>query len=140
MTQRWKHWGWQFGIARVLAMSGGITLTGCFAIAFSEKSALAQIVPDSTLGAENSIVTPNVNVGDRTADRIDSGAVRGANLFHSFSQFNVGDGQRVYFANPVGIENILSRVTGNNRSDILGTLGVLGNANLFLINPAHTLG
>jgi filamentous hemagglutinin family protein len=31
--------------------------------------------------------------------------------------------------------NILSRVTGSNLSNILGTLGVLGNANLFLINP-----
>ncbi|NEQ15589.1 MAG: filamentous hemagglutinin N-terminal domain-containing protein, partial [Moorea sp. SIO3E2] len=38
-------------------------------------------------------------------------------------------------ANPAGIENILSRVTGGNVSNILGTLGVLGNANLFLINP-----
>ncbi|WP_293084779.1 filamentous hemagglutinin N-terminal domain-containing protein [Moorena sp. SIO4A1] len=30
---------------------------------------------------------------------------------------------------------MLSRVTGTNVSNILGTLGVLGNANLFLINP-----
>jgi filamentous hemagglutinin family protein len=125
-----------FAIAGTLTeLSFAITLTGCFAIAFSEKSAIAQIAPDSTLGAENSIVTPNVNVRGRTADRIDGGAVRGGNLFHSFSQFNIGNGQRVYFANPSGIENILSRVTGNNGSNILGTLGVLGNANLFLINP-----
>jgi filamentous hemagglutinin family protein len=124
------------GIGGVLTELGcAITLTGCFAIAFSEKSALAQIVPDSTLGTENSIVTPNVNIGGGTVDRIDGGAARGANLFHSFSQFNITNGQRLYFANPSGIENILSRVTGNNLSNILGTLGVLGNANLFLINP-----
>ncbi|NEQ62590.1 MAG: filamentous hemagglutinin N-terminal domain-containing protein, partial [Moorea sp. SIO4A1] len=36
---------------------------------------------------------------------------------------------------PAGVANILSRVTGTNVSNILGTLGVLGNANLFLINP-----
>ncbi|MGH2415724.1 MAG: filamentous hemagglutinin N-terminal domain-containing protein, partial [Microcystaceae cyanobacterium] len=36
---------------------------------------------------------------------------------------------------PAQIENILSRVTGNNPSNLLGTLGVLGNANLFFINP-----
>ena len=42
----------------------------------------------------------------------------------------------VYFSNPAGIENILTRVTGGNISNILGTLGVQGgNANLFLINP-----
>jgi filamentous hemagglutinin family protein len=42
---------------------------------------------------------------------------------------------KVYFANPLGIENILSRVTGNNLSNVLGTLGVDGGANLFLLNP-----
>ncbi|NER47398.1 MAG: filamentous hemagglutinin N-terminal domain-containing protein, partial [Symploca sp. SIO1A3] len=56
-------------------------------------------------------------------------------LFHSFLEFNVGKGERVYFANPVGIENILTRVTGNNVSEIGGTLGVDGGANLFLLNP-----
>lgn len=90
----------------------------------------AQIIPDTTLGTENSHVTEGVDI-----ERIDGGAVRGANLFHSFQEFNVLDGQQVYFANPAGIENILSRVTGGNPSDILGTLGVLGNANLFLVNP-----
>lgn len=33
------------------------------------------------------------------------------------------------------LENIISRVTGSDFSSILGTLGVLGDANLFLINP-----
>lgn len=33
------------------------------------------------------------------------------------------------------IQNIFSRVTGGNISKIFGTLGVLGNANLYLINP-----
>src|ERR671933_1239541 len=138
-----KVWHRCLSLARCFAIAGALTelsfaiaLGGrASAIALSEKSAVAQIVPDTTLGTENSIVTPNVNVGGGTADRIDGGAARGANLFHSFSQFNIRDGQRVYFANPVGIENILSRVTGNNLSKILGTLGVLGNANLFLINP-----
>jgi filamentous hemagglutinin family protein len=70
------------------------------------------------------------------ADQIDGGATRGANLFHSFREFNVGEGRSAYFSNPAGIENILTRVTGTNPSNILGTLGVTGgNANLFLINP-----
>jgi len=92
---------------------------------------LAQITPDGTLGSENSTVTLTGAV-----DRINGGATRGANLFHSFQEFNVGRGRGVYFTNPAGIENILSRVTGANPSSILGTLGVTGgNANLFLINP-----
>ncbi len=97
--------------------------------------AIAQITPDETLGNERSRVTPNVTVRGGNGDRIDGGATRGGNLFHSFSEFNVNTGQRVYFANPDGIQNILTRITGNDVSDILGTLGVDGTANLFLLNP-----
>ncbi|WP_424097311.1 filamentous hemagglutinin N-terminal domain-containing protein [Moorena producens] len=98
-------------------------------------TALGQITPDNTLGNETSVVTPNVNVNGNLADLIEGGAIRDSNLFHSFSDFNVAEFGRVYFANPAGIANILSRVTGGNISNILGTLGVLGNANLFVINP-----
>jgi filamentous hemagglutinin family protein len=102
-----------------------------FGSALFGTSARSQLMPDNTLGAESSVVTPL----DVLRERIDGGAIRGANLFHSFLEFNVGDGRGVYFANPAGIENILTRVTGSNSSNILGTLGVLGHANLFLMNP-----
>ncbi|NEO69785.1 filamentous hemagglutinin N-terminal domain-containing protein [Moorena sp. SIO3H5] len=98
-------------------------------------TALAQITPDNSLGNERSVVTPNVDVKGALADLIEGGAIRESNLFHSFLDFNVAEFGRVYFANPAGVANILSRVTGGNVSNILGTLGVLGNANLFLINP-----
>ena len=101
----------------------------------SENHALAQITSDGTLGNNSSRITPNVNIKGLPADRIDGGAIRGANLFHSFQEFNVGESQRVYFANPTGISNILTRVTGSNISNILGTLGVDGGANLFFLNP-----
>ncbi len=116
------RWGWLFGIA-LTAASGS---TNC---------AQAQIVSDRTQGTEASRLTPNVLVNGAAADRISGGAQRGSNLFHSFSQFNVRDGQRVYFVNPSGIQNILTRVTGGQVSNILGTLGVEGSANLFLLNP-----
>ncbi|MGM3305797.1 two-partner secretion domain-containing protein [Anabaena sp. WFMT] len=104
-------------------------------IIVGETVVLAEIKPDTTLGNEASLVKQKVDIQGAIGNLIDGGAVRGANLFHSFREFSIGDGQRVYFSNPTGIENILTRVTGNNRSDILGTLGVLGNANLFFINP-----
>ncbi|NET61476.1 MAG: filamentous hemagglutinin N-terminal domain-containing protein, partial [Symploca sp. SIO2E6] len=91
----------------------------------------AQLTPDNTLGAENSVVVPMPPL----LDEIQGGAVRGTNLFHSFLEFNVEAGRSVYFVNPAGIQNILTRVTGNNASDILGRLGVSGNANLWLLNP-----
>ena len=91
----------------------------------------AQLIPDETLGAESS----TVNAIDELNDRIDNGAIRGPNLFHSFSEFNVNEGRGVFFHSPTDIQNILTRVTGSNISNISGKLGVLGEANLFLINP-----
>jgi filamentous hemagglutinin family protein len=92
--------------------------------------AIAQIVPDATLGIERSVLTPDLNLIN-----ISGGAQRQSNLFHSFSQFNIADGQSIFFANPIGIQNILTRVTGPDLSNIQGTLGVNGPANLFLLNP-----
>lgn len=97
--------------------------------------AIAQLKPDASLGEESSVVTPDVEVKGENADRIDGGAIRDRNLFHSFQDFNVEDSQRVYFANPDNIEQIFTRVTGSNSSNINGTLGVDGAADLLLLNP-----
>ncbi len=104
----------------------------CIATAFGLSFTLlggsiaqAQIKPDDTLGADRSQVNNNL---------IQGGAQRGTNLFHSFTDFSIGNGQRVDFANPIGVNNIITRVT-DTPSNINGTLGVLGNANLFFINP-----
>lgn len=112
------------------------TITFGIAIAISSEintHTLAQISPDNTLGTENSVVTP-VNP-DASIESINGGAIRGANLFHSFEQFNIREGQTAVFTNPAGIERIFSRVTGNSASEIFGTLGVGGNADLFFLNP-----
>ncbi|MCC5614022.1 S-layer family protein [Nostoc sp. CHAB 5836] len=122
---------WLLGLLRVFSITGVLA----HVIFCCENHALAQITPDGTLGDRSSIITPNVNIKGLPADRIDGGAIRGANLFHSFQEFNVGESQRAYFTNPTGISNILTRVTGSNISNILGTLGVDGGANLFFLNP-----
>ncbi|MDJ0616781.1 MAG: S-layer family protein [Calothrix sp. MO_192.B10] len=96
----------------------------------------SNIVPDNTLGNESSQVTENFQ--GLPVEVIRGGARRGINLFHSFREFNVSEGRGAYFFSPnAEIQNILARVTGNNRSDILGTLGTFGSSqpNLFLINP-----
>jgi filamentous hemagglutinin family protein len=116
-----------------LGLASSLTLVSAFAL--SGNCAFAQITPDETLGNEQSVVVPNRNIQGQLVDAIEGGARRGTNLFHSFRAFNIGEGQRVYFTNPNGVENILSRVTGSGISDILGTLGVDGRANLFLLNP-----
>ena len=102
---------------------------------FFSTSALAQsnIVPDDTLGRESSEVIPNFE--GLSIELITGGATRGQNLFHSFEEFNIQSDRGAYFANPEGIANIISRVTGNNASDLLGVLGVAGTADLYFVNP-----
>ena len=128
IAKSWFDRCWQWKIGGCVAIFGTLLVVG-------GEIVNAQIVPDNTLGAESSVVTPDVNIQGIPSDQIDGGATRGANLFHSFQDFNVGEGRGAYFANPTGIENILTRVTGSNASNILGRLGVLGGANLFLLNP-----
>lgn len=125
MATSWSAWYWQLGLASLLAMGG--------AIASSRDGAKAQIVPDKTLGVESSVVTPNS--GGLPVDVIHGGAVRGANLFHSFEQFSVPTGRTAHFNNAANIQNIISRVTGSSVSNIDGFLKANGTANLFLINP-----
>jgi len=96
--------------------------------------AIAQIIPDNSLGRESSRTVPDT-INNLPSDRITGGAIRGVNLFHSLREFSIPQGHGAYFENPSGITNIFTRVTGGNPSNILGNLGVLGNSNLFLINP-----
>ncbi|MHC5672926.1 two-partner secretion domain-containing protein [Nostoc sp.] len=119
-------WYWELGIVSTLAIAGVLT--------FFESFALAQIQNDRTLGSESSIITPKLIDGQPT-DQIDGGAVRGTNLFHSFEEFSVSAGRTAYFNNPIDIQNIISRVTGNSISNIDGILKANSTANLFLINP-----
>jgi len=101
----------------------------------SSNYAVAQIIPDNTLGNERSQVQSNFQIRGINSDIINGGARRGSNLFHSFREFNIDRGRGAYFFTSSEINNILTRVTGGNVSNIFGTLGVLGNANLYLINP-----
>ncbi|KAF3888202.1 MULTISPECIES: hypothetical protein [Nostocales] len=66
----------------------------CSTLTLSGTSVCAQITPDNTLGAESSFIRPNIFINGANGDRIEGGARRGDNLFHSFSQFNINNGQR----------------------------------------------
>ncbi len=111
----------------VLVLSGFAT--------WPDTKALAQINPDNTLGAESSVVVPDVSINGLSSDQIGGGALRGELLFHSFGDFNIAEGRGAYFVNPAVVSTIFSRVTGANPSNILGTLGVLGDADLVFLNP-----
>lgn len=120
--------------ALTMGLTGSAIVVGNLLLA-AKVEAQNAIVPDSTLGIEASVVVPSTNA---PIDVIDGGAIRGQNLFHSFSEFNIGEGRGAYFFSPTAeIQTIFSRVTGVDRSDILGTLGTIGNSapDLWLINP-----
>jgi filamentous hemagglutinin family protein len=114
----------------------GILGAGLFGFGVMQGRAIAQITPDGTLGSDASRVQPNVAVPGGVGVLIDRGAIRGTSVFHSFSDFNVS--VPTYFAGQ-GFTNILARVTGVNQSVINNTLGVIGTADLFLINPRGIL-
>lgn len=69
---------------------------------------------------------------------IDNGTLsgNGDNLFKSFLEFNLESGQTARFIAPPNVRNVLARVVGGNESMIDGRLQVLGNADLYLMNPA----
>ncbi|NJN90850.1 MAG: S-layer family protein [Leptolyngbyaceae cyanobacterium SL_5_14] len=124
-----KHWNWILRLAG-WGMSGAIaSLT---APALAQLNLTPDAAPGRDLGTRIEALTPLI-------DQVQGGTPQGDNLFHSFLELNVREGRSLYFEDP-GVRNILSRVTGNDPSDILGTLGVgapgaPGGANLFLINP-----
>ncbi len=105
-----------------------ITLLFLFYAGFVYASAGGGIVSDGSL---NSIVG---QAGDYF--NITGGTVKGSSLFHSFREFNVETGQTADFQGAVNIENIISRVSGNNNSWINGALkSSINGANIYLINP-----
>jgi filamentous hemagglutinin family protein len=83
-------------------------------------------VADNTLGTQ--VVGSNNNFA------ITGGVNRGQNTFHSFQDFSVPTNGVATFANPIGNQNVITRVTGSLFSDINGTINTQG-ANFLLINP-----
>ncbi len=82
----------------------------------------------------NTVVKSEQNRTDISGGQLSG---NGANLFHSFSQFNLSEGQIANFLTNPNIQNILGRITGGDVSVINGLISVSGgNSNLFLMNPA----
>lgn len=91
----------------------------------------AQIVLDGTVGPSGPLKGPDFAIG------ADLGRQLGPNLFHSFREFNLANGESATFTGPDAIENVIGRVTGGHGSMIDGRVASdIPGANLYLINPA----
>ncbi|PZD70557.1 hypothetical protein C1752_10564 [Acaryochloris thomasi RCC1774] len=88
----------------------------------------AQIVPDRSLPTKSVV---NVNGNTST---ITQGTRQDKNVFHSFESFSIPNGQTARFQTSPEVNNIFSRVTGVNISQINGLLGSSGSANLYFLN------
>jgi len=89
----------------------------------------AEAVTDGTMGAVTQLN------GNFTVPQ-DLGTLKGQNLFHSFGTFNVQTGESATFTGNNAIKNVISRVTGDEASNINGLLrSQVGQADFYFINP-----
>lgn len=91
------------------------------------------IVFDGTIGINEPLMLqgPNYQI------EAHYGRQAGANLFHSFQQFNLERHETATFNGPDSVSSIIGRITGGNASWIEGTVRVsIPDASLYLINSA----
>lgn len=109
-------------------MLGGAGVGVCF---IQLGTAAAQVQTDGSLG-------PVVSISGKMVIDDTLGTQAGANLFHSFSLFNVRSGESATFTSAFSgvTRNVFARVTGPGLSWIDGSLGCsIPGADLWLFNP-----
>lgn len=107
-----------------------------FFLIIPENCLHAQIITDGTLGSmgKKTLQGPNYDIS------AEYGRQSGKNLFHSFQEFNIHSGESAAFYGPASVQNIITRVTGGNASQIDGVLSsAIPNADFYLLNPAGVM-
>ena len=90
----------------------------------------AEVVTDGSLGAAGSLPGSPFLIPASLGKKVD------ANLFHSFSQFNLSNGQSATFSGPADVRHVFARVTGGSPSSIDGLLrSTIAGANFYFLNP-----
>jgi len=103
---------------------------------YADGTHLQGIQLDGTIGTAGKPDLP----GPDYEIKAEFGKRAGANLFHSFRQFNIHQGESATFTGPDSVQNIISRVTGGNASWIDGRLAsAIPNADLYFLNPAGVM-
>ncbi|MDM8558447.1 filamentous hemagglutinin N-terminal domain-containing protein [Candidatus Parabeggiatoa sp. HSG14] len=90
----------------------------------------AEITTDGSLGSRANLSGPDYLIG------ADLGHHKGGNLFHSFKDFNLNSLESATFSGPNSVQNVISRVTGGNPSNIDGLIrSTIPNADFYFLNP-----
>jgi filamentous hemagglutinin family protein len=90
----------------------------------------AEITTDGSLGSRANLPGPDYLIG------ADLGSQLGGNLFHSFKDFNLNSWESATFSGSNSVNNIISRVTGGNPSNINGLIrSTIPNADMYFLNP-----
>jgi len=101
-------------------------------IACSENNQPHGIIIDGTIGSKTykELQGPDYHI------LAELGEIKGNNLFYSFQTFNVQNNEQAIFYGPDNIQNIISRVTGNEQSWIDGGIkSLIPEADFFFYNP-----
>src|SRR5438045_2224000 len=70
----------------------------------------AGVVTDGSLGAAGALKGPAFQIPASLGKKVD------ANLFHSFRQFNLANGESATFSGPADVRRVFARVTGGSAS------------------------
>ena len=90
----------------------------------------AEITLDGNFGQNGTLPGPDYLIGANLGRQV------GNNLFHSFQDFNLHSHESATFSASNSINNVISRVTGGNPSNIDGLLrATIPDANLYFFNP-----
>ncbi|MBE9562405.1 MAG: filamentous hemagglutinin N-terminal domain-containing protein [Proteobacteria bacterium] len=101
-----------------------------YLLLITTPSTNAEIITDGTLGQQINLSGLNFQITS------DLGQRHGGNLFHSFQDFNLNSSETATFSGSNSINNIISRVTGGNPSNIDGLIkSTIPNADFYFLNP-----
>ncbi len=118
-------------------LQGGASIAAHLLLSYLMGTAALQAQAQSIIPATDGTGTTVTPDGDRFNISGGKTSQDGANLFHSFQQFGLTEGQIANFLSHPNIRNILGRVTSNNPSIINGLIQITGgNSNLYLLNPS----
>ena len=116
---------------RLLPRPTPLALAACALLGWSAAHAQTRVLPTGLTVASGQATLATSNNGNRLT------ITNSNNAILNWNSFSIGSGQSVYFQQPGSASQVLNRVTGQDPSQILGSLG--SNGRVWLLNPNGVL-